>query len=98
MSMNARKVEIIGSLLGKTWGVVGPLVGVVIGAWLARSWQRKHWLLESKKAEFRELRREDWETLRDALVKMARQDLDILEIRKSSTPLGTRARPRGKGA
>ena len=96
--MNAHTLETIGSLLGKTWGVVGPLLGVVIGAWLARSWQRKHWLLESKKAKYRKLRREDWEKLRDVLVKMARQDLDILEIRNSSTPLSIRNPPRGEGA
>jgi hypothetical protein len=27
----------------------------LIGAWLARSWQRKQWVLEGKKAEYREL-------------------------------------------
>jgi len=53
--MNAHTLEITGSFLGKTWGVVGPLVGVVIGAWLSRSWQRKQWVLDSKKAEYREL-------------------------------------------
>jgi hypothetical protein len=96
--MNAQTLETIGSFLGKTWGVVGPLVGVVIGAGLARSWQRKQWVPQSKKAEYRELCREDWEKLRDVLVKMARQNLDILEIRKSSTPGGIHNPPRGKGA
>jgi hypothetical protein len=95
--MNAQTLETTGSLLGKTWGVVGPLVGVVIGVWLARSWQHKRWLLESKKAEYRELRHEDWEKLRDVLVKMARENLDFLEIRNSSTPLGIGNPPRGKG-
>jgi hypothetical protein len=28
---------------------------VLIGAWLTRSWQRKQWILEGKKAEYREL-------------------------------------------
>lgn len=37
------------------WSGVGPLVGVVIGAWLSRSWQRKQWELDGKKAEYREL-------------------------------------------
>jgi hypothetical protein len=96
--MNVHTLETIGSLLGKTWSVVGPLVGIVIGAWLARSRRLRHWLLASKKAEYRELRREDWEKLRDVLVKMARRDLAILEIRNSSTPLSTRSPLRGKGA
>lgn len=39
----------------RAWSAIGPLVGVLIGAWLARSWQQKQWLLDSKKAEYREL-------------------------------------------
>ena len=52
----------------------GLLVGAVIGAWLARSWQHKSQLLESKRPKYRELRREDWEKLQYVLVKMARQN------------------------
>jgi uncharacterized protein YneF (UPF0154 family) len=37
------------------WGALGPLVGVLVGAWLARSWQWKQWVLENKKSEYREL-------------------------------------------
>jgi hypothetical protein len=37
------------------WVVVGPLAGVVIGGWLARSAQRKHWVLDNKRAEYRKL-------------------------------------------
>ena len=55
MIMSVHTLETIGSLLGKAWAVLGPLVGVVIGAWLSRSWQRKQWELDSKKAEYREL-------------------------------------------
>ncbi len=36
-------------------GTLSGLVGVVLGAYLTRSWQRKQWLLDSKKAEYREL-------------------------------------------
>lgn len=34
------------------WAAVGPLVGVIIGAWLAALWQRKQWKLNSKRAEY----------------------------------------------
>lgn len=35
------------------WGVVGPLAGVIIGGWLTTSSQRKLWLLDNKRAEYR---------------------------------------------
>ncbi|MBO0910570.1 MAG: hypothetical protein J2P13_02155 [Acidobacteria bacterium] len=37
------------------WGVVGPLVGVVLGSLLTRSWQRNQWIRDNKRAEYREL-------------------------------------------
>jgi hypothetical protein len=42
-------------VVGLFWIAIGPLVGVVIGALLTRSWETKRWLLESKQAEYREL-------------------------------------------
>jgi hypothetical protein len=45
----------IGSLLDKAWAVIGPLVGVLIGAYIANRNQRKQWQLESKRVEYREL-------------------------------------------
>jgi hypothetical protein len=46
---------VAGGFLVKAWGAIGPLVGVLIGAWLGQSWQKKRWLLESKQTEYREL-------------------------------------------
>ena len=37
------------------WGVVGPLVGVLIGAYVANRNQRKQRIADSKKEEYREL-------------------------------------------
>ena len=37
------------------WAVVGPLVGVALGSWLATKNQRKHWLMDNKRAEYRKL-------------------------------------------
>jgi len=41
------------------WNAIGPLVGVVIGAlltpWVAWHWQRKQWMLDNKKQEYRDL-------------------------------------------
>jgi hypothetical protein len=37
------------------WAVVGPLVGVVIGAWLTARWQRKKWILDNKTSEYRSI-------------------------------------------
>ena len=48
-------LETIWSFAVRAWSGIGPLIGVLIGAWLTRSWQRKQWALENKKAEWREL-------------------------------------------
>jgi hypothetical protein len=40
---------------GKVWAVVGPLAGVGIGAYLTGRRQKREWLKENKKEEYREL-------------------------------------------
>jgi len=45
----------IGEYSGKAWNAVGPLVGILIGAWLARSGDRKRWIADNRKEECREL-------------------------------------------
>jgi hypothetical protein len=37
------------------WTAVGPLLGVLVGALLARSWDKKKWMNDNRKEEFREL-------------------------------------------
>ena len=37
------------------WSAVGPLVGLLFGWVLTRSWQKTQWTLESKKIEYQEL-------------------------------------------
>ena len=37
----------------QAWAAIGPLVGVVIGAWLTARWQRKKWILDNKTDEYR---------------------------------------------
>ena len=37
------------------WGALGPLVGILVGHVLSRSWQRKQWLMDQRASEFREL-------------------------------------------
>jgi ElaB/YqjD/DUF883 family membrane-anchored ribosome-binding protein len=48
-------LHVAGGFLVRAWIAIGPLVGVLIGARLNQSWQRKRWLLESKQTEYREL-------------------------------------------
>jgi hypothetical protein len=43
------------TLVLSIWAGVGPLVGLLVGHYLIRSWQREQWLLDSRKQEFREL-------------------------------------------
>ena len=35
------------------WAAVGPLVGILIGHYLVRSWQRRQWLADNQKEEYR---------------------------------------------
>jgi hypothetical protein len=45
----------IGGVALAAWSVVGPLVGVLIGAYTANRNQRKHWIADNKRLEYREL-------------------------------------------
>jgi hypothetical protein len=37
------------------WAAVGPLAGILVGHVLTRSWDKKRWLLDCRKQEFKEL-------------------------------------------
>jgi len=37
------------------WAAVGPLVGILIGHYLVRSWQRRQWLAYNQKEEYRKV-------------------------------------------
>lgn len=37
------------------WGVIAPLVGILVGHYLSRSWQQKQWMQDRRKEEWREL-------------------------------------------
>jgi hypothetical protein len=37
------------------FGIVGVVVGVALGHYLTRSWQREQWLLDCRKQEFKDL-------------------------------------------
>jgi hypothetical protein len=43
------------TLILAIWATIGPLVGIVAGHYLTRSWQREQWLLDQRKNEIREL-------------------------------------------
>jgi hypothetical protein len=39
------------------WASVGPLVGILIGHYLGKSWQRRQWIADNQKEEYRRLLR-----------------------------------------
>ena len=43
------------TLFFAVWAALGPLTGLLLGHLLTRSWDRKRWLLDSRKQEFKEL-------------------------------------------
>lgn len=52
-------------------GIGGTLGGIVVGHVLTRSWQRKQWILDNRKEEFRELLTALAESLRIQMTKHA---------------------------
>ena len=47
--------KVVGDYSSKVWAALGPLVGVCVGAYLTARWQRRVWLADRKKEEYREL-------------------------------------------
>lgn len=37
------------------WGAMGPLVGIVLGHRLRKSWQREQWIADNRRREYQEL-------------------------------------------
>ena len=37
------------------WAAVGPLVGIAVGHYLVRSWERRRWLADNRKEEFKQV-------------------------------------------
>jgi hypothetical protein len=46
--------KMIGDYASKSWAAVGPLIGVLVGAYLTGR-QKRDWLADNKKEEYREL-------------------------------------------
>jgi hypothetical protein len=53
--MDPATLKQLGESAGRAWLAVGPLVGVLVGSWLTTRTQRKHWLMDNKRAEYRKL-------------------------------------------
>jgi hypothetical protein len=47
--------KVIADYSSKAWSAVGPLIGVLVGGYIANRSQRRHWILDSKRLEFKEL-------------------------------------------
>jgi hypothetical protein len=37
------------------WAPVGPLVGILVGHYLTRSWERRQWIADNQKEEYKKL-------------------------------------------
>lgn len=42
-------------IFSNVWAVIGPLLGVFLGSWLTTKNERKHWIADNKRAEYRML-------------------------------------------
>jgi len=75
--MNQAHWELLSKSAAAIWAAFGPLVGVCIGAYLARRWQRDQWIADNKRSEYRKL-----------LTTPARTFTSLLELRASGVALG----------
>lgn len=53
--MDASKLSNGWALALVLWGVIAPLVGILAGHFLSRSWQQNQWMQDRRKEEWREL-------------------------------------------
>jgi|SRR5580692_3142278 hypothetical protein len=53
--MNSETWKSIHDTVVGIWSVAGPLLGVFIGAYIANRNQRKQWIADNKRAEYREV-------------------------------------------
>jgi hypothetical protein len=71
------------STVGSVWLAVGPLIGVCIGAYLTKRWQRSQWIADHKRAEYRKL-----------LTTLAGTFIGSVRLRGSGVALGAREQRR----
>jgi hypothetical protein len=46
---------VISTIILGIWGAVGPLVGIFVGHWLTKRWQREQWIADNQRDEYRKL-------------------------------------------
>jgi hypothetical protein len=64
------------------WSAIGPLVGILVGHVLTRSWQQKQWILDRRNEEWRELLTALSDSLRVSLKIFPARALDPEEQRE----------------
>jgi hypothetical protein len=69
----------IGESVRNAWAAIGPLVGVLIGAYLAKRWQRDQWIADNKRMEYRKL-----------LTTLTKTFSGIVKLRVSGVALGAK--------
>ena len=81
--MNPTPGESFASTVSSVWLAVGPLVGVCIGAYLTKRWQRSQWIADHKRGEYRKL-----------LSTLAETFVSITKLRAPGLALGPREQRR----
>ena len=44
---------VISTIILGIWGALAPLIGIFIGHWLTKRWQREQWIADNQKEEYR---------------------------------------------
>ena len=82
--MQPETLKSLGGYIGTLWGAIGPLIGVIVGALLARSWSLRQWNLENRRDECRELLKEITHTSTVLIELFDRVGLNAPEARQSA--------------
>lgn len=69
--------ETLTKTVAAIWAPLGPLLGVCIGAYLAKRWQRDQWIADNKRSEYRKL-----------LTTLANTFTSILSLHSTGVALG----------
>lgn len=76
------------SIVSGAWAAIGPLVGVLFGAYLSRSWDQRRWVLNNRTEEYRDLLESLTRIASRYLEIRTRSDLNVIGVEEQHELVG----------